>query len=440
MSKAQILYRDIGDYLSREDKLKIVKEAHDILSLEPQMKVLQPNEAGDWINQRNSEFAEFIPLEPDEKEQSFFNKKAIGVATNRDSWVFNFSKNELCKNMKGMINFYNKQIGNSVVNEDPTKISWTRALRKNFQNNIKHTFKEKTIAFCLYRPFTKQWLYYDRSFIESPGLWSQLFPLQEHKNIIICVSCVGTKNELSVLISKNISDLHFIGDTQCFPLYWYEKRENKAQGELFEKENEYTCHNAISNFILDQAKTRYGSKVTREDIFYYVYGMLHSPSYRKTYANDLKKMLPRLPLVEDAKDFWAFSKAGRNLADLHLNYEEQEKPKEVKVSGIESGNFIVSKMEFLAKDKKDTIRYNSDITISNIPAKAYEYIVNGKSAIEWIMERYAITTHKESGIKNNPNDWAIEHDNPRCILDLLLSVITVSVETVEIVDGLPGGL
>jgi predicted helicase len=157
------------------------------------------------------------------------------------------------------------------------------------------------------------------------------------------VSCVGTNKELSVLICEIIPDLLFIGDTQCFPLYWYEKKE-KVQGNLFEKnEGEYIRRDSISDFILDQGKTRYGSKVTKEDIFYYVYGILHSPDYRKTFANDLKKMLPRLPLVEKPADFWAFSEAGRKLADIHLNYEDQQAPKEVNISGIEKGVFVVEK-------------------------------------------------------------------------------------------------
>ena len=193
----------------------------------------------------------------------------------------------------------------------------------------------------------------------------------------------------------------------------------------------------VSDWILAQARAAYGATVSKEDIFYYVYGFLHSPDYRTTYANDLKKMLPRLPLVARAADFWAFSQAGRALAGLHVDYEQVPVHPQVQVSGAESGFFAVEKMRFPAKDRKDTIIYNSAITISNIPAVAYEYVVNGKSAIEWVMERYAVTTHKESGIVNDPNDWAREVGNPRYILDLLLSVIHVSTQTVAIVAGLP---
>jgi predicted helicase len=214
---------------------------------------------------------------------------------------------------------------------------------------------------------------------------------------------------------------------------------------LFEKnEGEYIQHDAISDFILEQAKSRYGNSVTKKDIFYYVYGILHSPEYRKTFANDLKKMLPRLPLVEKPTDFRTFYEAGKALATLHLNYEEQEPPNEVLINGksipkkpFPENQLSVTKMNFLSKEQKDTIIYNPYITISNIPDKSYEYIINGQSAIEWIMERYAVTTHSKSGITNNPNDWANEYENPQYILDLLLSVIAVSIKTVDIVAGLP---
>ena len=225
----------------------------------------------------------------------------------------------------------------------------------------------------------------------------------------------------------------------CFPLYYYEENSVIQKGLFDTDEGEkYVRREAISDFILDRAKKQYrASNISKEDIFYYVYGFLHSPEYRETFANDLKKMLPRLPLVDDVRDFWAFSKAGRVLADLHINYESVPAYSDVKVVGDDSNYFAVEKMRFPKKGQKDTIHYNSKIVISNIPEKAYEYVVNGKPAIEWIMERYAITTHKESGITNNPNDWSAELGNPRYIFDLLLSIINVSVQTVDIVSSLP---
>jgi predicted helicase len=280
----------------------------------------------------------------------------------------------------------------------------------------------------------------------------KIFPNPKLPNFVICVS--ASFKDGSVLITNEIPDLHFNGDTQAFPLYYYEENNTKQLGlHDLNTEQAYNRRDGISNFILEQAQQRYGKTVTKEDIFYYVYGFLHSPQYRETFANDLKKMLPRLPLVDTPADFWAFSKAGRALADLHLNYESVAPHPDVvtlynplSVSGavkqankqeMEYLNYQVEKMRFPKKDQKDTIIYNSQITVENIPAKAYEYVVNGKSAIEWIMERYQITTHKESGITNNPNDWAKEQGKPRYILDLLLSIINVSTQTVDIVNNLP---
>ena len=228
-----------------------------------------------------------------------------------------------------------------------------------------------------------------------------------------------------------------------FPLYYYKENEEN-QNALFDEFNKdkYIRHDGITDWILKQSRSIYGKSVEKEDIFYYVYGFLHSKEYRTKYAADLKKMLPRIPLVDKKEDFWAFSKAGRQLANLHLHYETVEPISglDVKFTG-DMGNeydyFSVEKLRFPSKDKKDTIIYNSHITISGIPEKAYEYIVNGKSAIEWIMDRYQVTVDKDSGIRNNCNDWAKEHKKPRYIYDLILSIINVSCQTVDIVNSLP---
>lgn len=454
--KARIHYHDIGDYLTREDKLKIVLENKTFLNPNFELTTLQPNEQGDWLSMRNDAFDNFIPLVPekkfDSKTKSLFSTYIIGVATNRDAWVNNFSKNIITSNMSNMIDFYNLQTQeysnnktkdisvkiDEFIDANPVKISWTRALRKDAGKGIIHTFKESEFRIGLYRPFTKQNLYYDKPFIESPGLSSLIFPNQNIENYQICITGTGGSRDFSVLISNTITDLQVQFNGQIFPLYYYE--ENKtAQKGLFDVGNgeDYIRRDTISDFILVRAKEQYGKNVTKEDIFYYVYGFLHSKEYRETFANDLKKMLPKLPLLEEVKDFWAFSKAGRQLADLHLNYENVAPYDSVSVIGEDKNNFLVDKMKFPKKNQKDTIIYNNHIVISNIPEKAYEYIVNGKSAIEWILERYQVTTHKDSGITNNPNDWATEVGNPRYILDLLLSIINVSVQTVDIVNNLP---
>ena len=216
--------------------------------------------------------------------------------------------------------------------------------------------------------------------------------------------------------------------TKVFPLYYYTHNKNNFLDDGVER------HSAISKYIIDTASKKYNTKVSDEDIFYYVYGILHSPIYRQKYSNDLKKMLPHIPLLE--KDlFFHFSNAGRKLAELHLNYENQKKLKEVLVSGEKSNNFKVSKMSFTDKNIKDRIFFNNDIVISNIPEKAYQYIINGKSAIEWIMERYQYKQDTDTLIINDPNK--LDEGNSRYILDLLLSVITVSVKTVDIIENFP---
>jgi predicted helicase len=286
-------------------------------------------------------------------------------------------------------------------------------------------------------------LFFDKPFVESPGLSDRFFPEENTKNVILTIAGTGGVKDFYVLATDTIRDLDTYGGCQCFPLYYYEERL-KSSPSLFDAtgESEYIRRDGVSDFILERAKKVYGKNVSKEDIFYYVYGILHSPDYRTAFANDLKKMLPRIPLVEYVRDFWKFSKAGRALADLHINYEEVPPYEGVEVAGASTSSatadlYRVEKMRFPKKNQKETIIYNSKIVVSNIPEKAYEYVVNGKSAIEWIMERYAVTTHKASGIKNDPNDWADEVGNPRYILDLLLSVINVSVQTLEIVEGLP---
>ena len=290
----------------------------------------------------------------------------------------------------------------------------------------------------MYRPFNKLVCYFNRQFNNCVYKIPNIFPEYKYNNNVICVSGIGVLKNFSCIVTNFLPDLELIGKSQCFPLYWYDKK-TLYQPTLFDGKNtaQYTRHDGITDFILERCRTNYSPKVTKEDIFYYVYGLLHSPDYRRSFAANLKKELPRLPLVEKPADFWAFSKAGRALADLHLNYETQPPCPDVVVEGAESGQFQVKKMRFPNKADKSVIEYNPWIKLTHIPLDAYEYVVNGRSPIEWIMDRYQIRTDKDSGITNDPNDWATEHGKPRYILDLLLSVITVSLETLKIIQGLP---
>jgi predicted helicase len=442
--------------LDRDEKLRIIKEFKTFVNPTLSLQKIKPNEHGDWISMRNESFDNFISLSPVKKltlsSNSFFIINSIGIITNRDSWVYNFSKKELISNVTKMIDQYNSDVENIIeirkqgnnskvedlITKDETKIKWVQNLVKDAEKGIKHLFDNDCIRVVSYRPFTKEYLYFNSSFNWSRSLTPKFFPNNNLQNLIICLTGITQQKEFSVLIIDCIPDVQVIQNTQCFPLYFYEETNSIQKGMFdIDESQKYIRRDAISDFILERAKKQYGKNVTKEDIFYYVYGFLHNTEYRETFANDLKKMLPRLPLVEEVKDFWAFSKAGRKLAELHLNYETVEAYKEATVTGDDGKSYLIDKMRFPKKDQKDTIIYNSKISISNIPPQAYEYVVNGKSAIEWIMERYQVTTHKESGITNNPNDWAAEVGNPRYILDLLLSIINVSVQTVDIVKALP---
>lgn len=449
--KATIHYHDIGDYLNREEKLKIVTGFGSIDNPKMDWTQINPNEHGDWISQRNNLFSTFIPIVKNEnKNSSFFNFYSWGQKSNRDAWANNSSRKKLLQNINKLIDFYNIQRNEyhlnpdnedieveDFINPDPTKISWSRSLRRRLKNNQELTPTENCII-SLYRPFFKQYLYYERDLIEEIARVPQLFPAADYGNRVICLTGKGASKDFSVLMTDAIPNLDTIEKAQCFPLYYYEKN-NIQQKSLFDdsNENEYIRRDGVSDFILSRAHKQYGKNVSKEDIFYYVYGFLHSPEYCISFANDLKKMLPNIPLVDDVRHFWKFSRAGRQLTELHINYESIPPCPNVTVTGDDIGYFKVQKMRFPKKGQKDTIIFNSKITISNIPDKAYEYIVNGKSAIEWIMERYQVTVDKKSKIKNDPNDWANETGNPRYILDLLLCVINVSLQTVDIVNQLP---
>ena len=454
--KATIFYYDVGDYLKRTDKLETLVRLEHINNSKIAWKIINPNEHGDWINQRSELFESFFPLGDKKKGHVvFFLIYSAGIATNRDSWVYNYSASYLKTNVNQMLDFYNeqrekytriaqgtnKESVEDCISTDSRKISWSRQLKKDLKLNKEKVFYPDRIFVAQYRPFSKQWVYFHSDLNECSYKMSHIFPTTEHKNMCIVISGTGERKGFASLMVNIVSDLNmYDGGSQCFPLYYYEEDVGNL-GTLFEQgQKHYIRRDSITDFILNQCRERYGHKVVKEDIFYYVYGLLHSPDYRSRFSADLKKMLPRIPLVDIPNDFWAFSKAGRELADLHVNYETAPAYPSVQVIGAESGNFRVEKLSFAKQDGKEdktTLVYNSSIKITNIPLEAYNYVVNGRSAIEWIIDRYQVKIDKASGIKNDPNDWGLEHNNPRYILDLILSVITVSVQTQEIINKLP---
>lgn len=464
---ATIHYHDIGDYLTREQKLDLVKKFKSVHGRSIQWQTIEPTDRHDWINQRDNVFDTLIPFTPqtrgDNKSHSFFVYNGPDIATGRDSWVYNFDKALLKTNLEKMIEHYNFLIQASDVSFDSqhTDISWTAGLKNRALKHYPLQFNDNAVVTAVYRPFCKTNLYYSKDLIERPGIQSTLF---DSENLIICVKGVGDR-DFSCLIADTYADYQYLFNSQCFPLYWYEENKNQ-QGNLFDfdtTDDKYIRHDGITDWILKEVRRRFGNAkaITKEHIFYYVYGILHSPQYRERFAADLKKSLPRIPIVDNIEDFMAFYKAGKALAELHLNYEQvppstdvvthiadavyHEPTDDAPFGYTKYDHFAVDKMAFpkvrkqagkLVPDKSRII-YNGNITIENIPAKAYEYIVNGKSAIEWIMERYAVTQDSKSLIINDPNDWSREHHNPTYIFDLLLSVINLSVQSVDIINSLP---
>ena len=445
----KLFYKDIGDYLSRDEKLNIIKDFGGISNIE--WTQLKPNDSHDWINQRDPAFDKFIVLgdKKDKKAKTIFDVYSSGVKTNRDAWCYNFSQKGVSTNMNGMIDFFNVQVTNyhtlpkksrpevdKFIDFDPKKISWTFEIKEDLARNKLGTFEKRHLVYSMYRPFCKQWLYFDRQFNNRVYQTPRIFPNLILQNLVICVSGIGASKDFSALITNSIPNLHLHDTGQCFPLHTYEKPET---GGLFNNSDEYVKQDNISDAILKEFRKVYKQpKISKEDIFYYVYGVLHSPEYKTRFKSDLKKMLPRIPF---AQDFKTFSKAGRDLAQWHLNYETIEPyPLQKSMGDLakEPKKFYrIQKMKFAGKARepdKTTIIYNSNITLSGIPLETYDYIVNGKSAIEWVMERYQITTDKKSGIKNDPNDWS---DDPRYIVDLVKRIVKVSIETMKIVDKIP---
>ena len=456
--KAKIYYHDIGDYLTREQKLEIVRNFHSINNIEWQK--IHPNEKSDWINLRDGLYDSLILLgDKKTKNNNIFSIFSSGYITHRDCWVYNFNKKLLEKNVKYLIDNYNNDVSRlqsmGVVDDiapfittDETKIKWNKSLLDDAQKRIIHKYNSHALELSIYRPYCKQFFYNDSPLYWSHYMMPKLFPTKDAHNLIICLPGPGNTKGFDCLISNVIVDYSVMSTGLCFPLYWYEENKNR-QLSLFDEQTDdkYIRRDGITDWILKEVRSRYGTKnITKEMIFYYVYGLLHSEDYRQRFAADLKKSLPRIPIVERVEDFMDFNQYGKKLADLHLNYETVAPYPGVVVKGDRKATEaesdydyfrVYDKMRFKSKDDKSTIIYNGSISIENIPEKAYQYLVNGKSAIEWIVERYCVSRDKKSLIMNDANDWSKEHKKPRYILDLLLSVINVSVQTVDIINALP---
>ncbi len=467
----KIYFSDIGDYLTREQKLEIIADFKSIKGIEDNgaWQVLTPDIHGDWLNQRDDSFYQFLKL-GEKKEKNIpklFESYSMGIKTNRDEWVYQYSQKKLESILASSINFYNLEVDRLSgqtkeeielnLNRDKSKIKWTTDIQSDLVKGKKYTVNKEDIIQAIYRPFSKQWVYANKNWNWTRHLIPQYFPTGNSENKVIYISGVGNGGKaFTTLIVDLTPDLNLEhSGGQGFPLYLYEEvtqEKNVGSGDLFDEsldltvtETKYERKDGISDEGLQHFQTAYpNEQITKEDVFYYTYGLLHSEEYRTRYADNLTKELPRIPCVKKAEDFWAFSKAGRELAHWHLNYETVDKYPATLDTGstaynsLSAEDFYVEKMKFAKKGEKGTVIYNKRITIKDIPVEAYEYVVNGKPALEWVMERQCVSTHKDSGIVNDANDWANETmNNAAYPLELFLRVITVSLETMKIVRSLP---
>ena len=444
---AEIHYHDIGDYLSRQQKLKTLTEAKSIDGL--QWQKIKPNPEGDWINQRDPFFQTFKALGSDEVKRgktlspdTIFQTYSNGVATNHDVWAYNFDRNQVEDNMRRMIDFYNQQLKDfqkarkqnakldieRFIDNDPKKISWDGTLKIGFVRGNKADFNNSRIRKSLYRPFTKEWLYFDRQFNNRVYRMPFFFPEADTENQVIAVSGIGAGKDFSVLMSNTLIDIQLVFNGQCFPRYFWDKQGHRQDN--------------IPETALRDFRAHYQNpKISGDDIFHYVYGILHSTSYRERFAADLKKELPRIPF---APDFKTFRDAGRKLASLHLNYETVpeynlqltlDHKAVMPQLALTARDYRVKKMRWAAKDDKTRIIINERLQLAGVPEEALRYVVNGRSALDWIIERYQIKTDRDSGIQNDPNEWDLRE--PDYIIKHLRRVTHVSVESTKIIEVLP---
>lgn len=423
-----IYYHDIGDYLARKQKLAIIKDFESIKNID--WKSIKPDNNHDWLNQRDPNYRKYDWIADDTNTfKGVFKNHAMGIQTNRDSWVYGFSKAKVNKNAERMIYNYNNELAlqknftgkNFILNRDPKYIKWTRKLERSFNKKEEIDFNSKKTTFSMYRPFTKKWLYYDKAVIEESRLYYTKFG---KNNMVLFTTGRGANRPFSALVMNVLPNLHTLDTGQGFMRYDNEINPN----ELIQPDRDN---------ITDSFAKKIG--LSKDDVFAYVYALLNSKEYQKKYANDLKKDLARIPVCKDKEKY---VEIGKKLMELHLNYEKVPIYDKVQVNYSGTPDYRVKKMKFAKKRNKDgkletdrsTIIFNDSITITDIPEKAYEYIVNGRSAIEWIMDQYQVKTDKKSGITDDPNDFS---EDLKYIFNLLLRIINVSVQTVDLINQLP---
>ena len=423
----ELHYHDIGDYLSQKEKLAIISGFGDVSQLDWQ-KII-PDKNNDWLNQRDPSYQKYDSLAGE--SISVFNNNSMGIVTSRDAWVYGYSKEKVAQNTERLVQNYNNELKRlknipvnkrmNLLNRKSDYINWSRKLERFAVKNIELEYHQSHLKLSLYRPFTKKWVYHDKALNEEARLYYNKFG---QNNLVINTTGRGATKDFSVLVSDVVPDMNSMsGSSQGFMRY-----DNEENYSLLE----------VSKDNMNQA---FADKLglSLDDTFSYVYGLLNSREYQEKYANDLKKDLARIPIVKNKEKY---VEIGKKLMDIHLNYEEVPLYEEVDVNISKNPSYKVTKMKFAKKrDEKgksvndlSTIIFNNDITISSIPEKAYEYVVNGRSAIEWIIDQYQIKTDSKSGITDDPNDYS---EDEKYIFNLLLRIINVSVQTVDLINNLP---
>ena len=436
MKKAKIYYVRMDELWRKEQKLSCLEKVESLQDVDWQE--IQPDKKNNWLTAGlENDFEGFIALGSKETKATkgdvnncLFKVYSLGVSTNRDTWVRNFSYKDLIVNVQRMIYTYNEQLIkwqqksdlscsiDDFVSYDSTKISWSSGLKKYFSNNTSIKYNSSGLRQSIYRPFVISWLYFNRYLNDRCCQFPLIFPTPEteEENQVIWLK-VGSEIPLFSLVVNRIPDLLPQGGSQCFPFYIYDEDGTNRQ------EN-------ITDWALKEFRDHYqDAKITKWDIFYYTYAVLHHAHYRQRYAANLKRELPRIPF---APEFHRFAAAGKRLTEIHINYEQQP---EYRLKHIENKdlpiNFRVEKMR-LSKDKIQ-IKYNDFLTLTGIPPETFEYKLGNRSALGWIIDQYQVSTDKRSGITNDPNRL----DDEEYIVRLIKQIITVSLETVKIVKGLP---
>ena len=453
----KIHYRDIGDYLTRDQKLEALREAVSVEGFNDWQSIT-PDRHHDWIGQRNEMFDQFYLLgsegtKNNKQNDAIFKLYSPGMATNRDAYIYNFSRGACTENVQRMIQDYLDALSeleatpdlpiDEITSRHSSNIKWNNELKRKLTQDIRAQFDDNHIRKTAYRPFVAMHCYADYTFITRKGLVDRIFPDASSENRVICVPGKGLKSPFSVLMTNTITDLNFCeAGARCFPQYSYLQPANADQ--ITSGEASARVDN-ISDTALRAFREHYGDEaITKDDIFDYVYGILHAPRYREEFANDLSKMIPRIPF---APDFYAFAEAGAVLASLHLNYETCKQYPDLKVESITPSllweekpeHFLLGTrpMRFADKNTKDTLIINEHVQLSGIPAEAHRYVVNGRTPLEWFIDRYKIKKDRESGIINDPNGW---FKNPRDLITAIERIIHVSVESTKIIENLPSQL